>query len=344
MRELWYVLKDNLLPRTECDCAKPARSQRKDPRSRMKGLEISRRFFEEWGLPFLEREYPQLVGRIAAGRVGGSDIIGADDEWSRDHDWGPWFELFLTDSDYRAHQKELDTVMNEAAPRTFLGYTLHFFGRRTRSVHVGSAVGSATFCTGRAYPPKSDREWFLRRGRTAPLVERESWLYFYKHGPVFYDPLGDFTAHKQLFTHHPRDVRLKLIAGLCLDIWYSGEHRFCTRYIHRKDPVTNHVAIGEFVRDVMRLCFLVNDDYAPHEVWLHHEFRKLPEADALGPRIQQLVTCGDLLEQRDLILEVCQYLRSRLLRAGLVDSDEPAYGLRCRDVTTRIEDRWIREM
>ena len=93
-----------------------------------------------------------------------------------------------------------------------------------------SVVGSVRSCTGRPYPPKSDREWFLRRGRLTPLVERESWLYFHKHGPVFHDPLGESTAHKRLFSHYPRDVRLKLTAGLCLGIWYNGEHKYCTRY------------------------------------------------------------------------------------------------------------------
>jgi len=46
------------------------------------------------GLPFFKKEYPHLVDRIAAGRVSGSDITGADDEWSHDHDC-PWFELFI---------------------------------------------------------------------------------------------------------------------------------------------------------------------------------------------------------------------------------------------------------
>ncbi len=62
----------------------------------MKGLEISREFFFEWGLPWLRREWPDLVDRAAAGRINGSDVIGADDRLSQDHDWGPRFRLWLT--------------------------------------------------------------------------------------------------------------------------------------------------------------------------------------------------------------------------------------------------------
>ena len=36
----------------------------------MKGLGVSRRFFEEWGLPWLRAERPDLVDRVAAGRCG----------------------------------------------------------------------------------------------------------------------------------------------------------------------------------------------------------------------------------------------------------------------------------
>jgi len=40
----------------------------------MKGLAISRRFFCEWGLPWLRREWPDLAVRVPAGRIAGSDV------------------------------------------------------------------------------------------------------------------------------------------------------------------------------------------------------------------------------------------------------------------------------
>jgi len=46
----------------------------------MRGLEISRMFFEEWGLPYIRTQFPQIVDRVAAGLFSGSQSIGADDE------------------------------------------------------------------------------------------------------------------------------------------------------------------------------------------------------------------------------------------------------------------------
>ena len=46
----------------------------------MRGLEEARALYEEFGVPMLERQFPQLVGRIAVGLAGhGSECYGYDD-------------------------------------------------------------------------------------------------------------------------------------------------------------------------------------------------------------------------------------------------------------------------
>ena len=57
---------------------------------KMRGLELSRRFYEEFGREMVRKEFPEYEERIAAGLVGqGSECFGYDDEVSRDHDFGP---------------------------------------------------------------------------------------------------------------------------------------------------------------------------------------------------------------------------------------------------------------
>ena len=58
------------------------------------GLKLAELFYEEAVKPILEGKFPRLI--YAAARLGyGSEVLGYDDEMSRDHDWGPRFTIFL---------------------------------------------------------------------------------------------------------------------------------------------------------------------------------------------------------------------------------------------------------
>lgn len=66
----------------------------------MKGLELALRFFDEWGLPYLLANHPELTQHLAAGVLGRSQSVGLDDEISHDHGWGPGFLIWLMHEDY----------------------------------------------------------------------------------------------------------------------------------------------------------------------------------------------------------------------------------------------------
>ena len=58
----------------------------------MKGLELSKRFYETYGAPMLSEKFPELEDKLAIGLVGdGSECFGYDDDISRDHDFEPGF-------------------------------------------------------------------------------------------------------------------------------------------------------------------------------------------------------------------------------------------------------------
>ena len=52
----------------------------------MKGLELSRAYYEEYGKPMIDTQLAQYKPYLAAGLVGeGSECLGFDDELSTDH-------------------------------------------------------------------------------------------------------------------------------------------------------------------------------------------------------------------------------------------------------------------
>jgi hypothetical protein len=117
----------------------------------MKGLEIAKEFYSSWGKEYLEKSFPELVERVAVGRISGSDVIGADDEISKDHNWGPQFTIFLSDKDHAKHGEKLSEVMNAEAPNPWKGYRLD--GAGDKSVNVESIPNWIKSWVGLSEPP-----------------------------------------------------------------------------------------------------------------------------------------------------------------------------------------------
>ena len=72
------------------------------------GMELCQAFYEEYGRPMIQSKFPGYEEEIAVGLVGeGSECFGFDDQVSRDHDFGPGFCLWLTDTVYDEIGEEL---------------------------------------------------------------------------------------------------------------------------------------------------------------------------------------------------------------------------------------------
>ncbi|MCB0186741.1 MAG: hypothetical protein KDE31_20885, partial [Caldilineaceae bacterium] len=123
----------------------------------IKGLAIAEDLFLHWGKPFLEQEFPELMGRIAVGRFSGSDVLGADDAISRDHNWGPQFTLFLSENDFSRYGAQLPATMNQAAPTKWLGCWVD--GAGDKNVHVESVPLWIEEAIGFSAVPQVDADW-----------------------------------------------------------------------------------------------------------------------------------------------------------------------------------------
>ena len=67
-------------------------------KTHIKGLELSRAFFDAYGRTLIETEFAPFADRIAAGLVGpGSERYGFDDGVSEDHDFCAGFCLWISE-------------------------------------------------------------------------------------------------------------------------------------------------------------------------------------------------------------------------------------------------------
>jgi hypothetical protein len=88
----------------------------------VRGLELSRRFYFDAVRPVVEHNFGDMDHTAAL--IGhGSEVLGFDDERSRDHQWGPRVQLFLRD----LHEaKELKQTLADQLPTSFAGFSTHF--------------------------------------------------------------------------------------------------------------------------------------------------------------------------------------------------------------------------
>src|SRR6478735_8740749 len=87
----------------------------------LSGVALSRRYFFDLVSPILADRFPSLP--YAAGRLGsGSDVLGLDDQVSRDHDWGLRLSLFVPADAIVKVDQELQRLL----PEDFSGFPVRF--------------------------------------------------------------------------------------------------------------------------------------------------------------------------------------------------------------------------
>lgn len=307
----------------------------------MKGLALSRYYFEKYAERPLRQRFPDLFDRMAIGLAGlGSECFGFDDEISKDHDWGPSFCIWLTNEDFLRYGRDVRSVY-ETLPRQIEGY-----GPRFESEQGSGRVG--VLCTqiwyqnytGFAKGPQTLDQW-----RRIP----ESYLAAATNGEVFWDPYGEFTETRNyLLAFYPEDVRLKKIAARCAQMAQAGQYNY-PRCVKRGDAVAAQLALDEFLRGGMSIVYLLNKKYAPFYKWTYRGMRDLP----LLPRTYELF--GRLVQQegdsfgqqarkrQDLIERICALVEGEMQRQGMSSGVGMFMQDHCASVLDKIEDRQLRE-
>lgn len=248
----------------------------------MRGIELSKAYFEEFGRPMLEREFPQYLDRMAIGLVGhGSECFGFDDEISTDHDFEPGFCIWLAEADEREFGFKLFRAYSKL-PKEYRGVRCRdrsALGSKEKGVHTISEFYSAY--TGRSGAPENLQDW---------LYTPSHYLAEATNGEVFFDGFGEFSRIRNEILHGmPEDVRLKKIASCALHMAQSGQYNY-KRCIAHGEPGAARLALDEFIRNCAEIVFLLERRHAPYYKWIFRAMRELPTLSCFAEKLQRLAT------------------------------------------------------
>lgn len=307
----------------------------------MKGLEISRSYFEEYGLPMLNEQFSDLLPLTAAGLIGsGSECLGFDDGVSRDHDFEPGFCIFIPGEDKvdRRTAFLLERAYSKL-PREYMGL------KRSLMSPVGGAR-RGVFRTSEFFREKiGSGDGILTNGQWLSLPEQA--LLECTNGEIFTDPYGEVSMIRKRLAFYPEDIFKKKLAGQLLLMAQSGQYNY-GRCIAHGENAAAQLAVGEFVRSTISVIFLLNRRYQPYYKWSFRALRELPKLSILAELLEFLLitdNSGDQAEEKSGVIEgIASDVIEELMDQDLTDAicgdlEKHAYS-----VNDRIEDPELRNL
>jgi hypothetical protein len=290
----------------------------------VKGLELSRLFFEEALRPVLAAEFPAL--RYAAAMLGtGSEVFGFDTEMSADHGWGPRVDLFLEEEDYEAAREAVRETLGRKLPHRFRGYPTSF------TEPDPSDNGTQHLELRDAGPVNHKVELMTPRGFFLNYlafdihheIEPADWLTFPEQklrtvasGAVFHDDIG-LEELRRRFAYYPRDVWLYLLAAGWARV--GQEEHLMGRAGLVGDEIGSALIGARLVRDLMRLCFLMERTYAPYPKWFGTAFMRLDCAAALSPHLRAALSAETWRERERHLADAYRVVAEKHNSLGLTE-------------------------
>jgi hypothetical protein len=280
------------------------------------GLELSRRFYQESVRPLLERYVPDLS--YAAARIGpGSEVVGFDTEMSMDHDLGPQLQIFLQEHDVPL-VPQLDELFRTQLPNEFAGFRVNIDDEPGTIWMPGSINHPVSLLTLRSFVKSRlgydiDRPLEIADWLTIPsqkLLEMTA-------GAVYHDGVGTLTEMRTHLGWYPHDLWLYLLA--CGWQRLSQEDHLMSRAGFVGDELGSAIMGSRLVRDIMSLCFLMEQRYAPYPKWFGSAFQQLGCAGRLWPVLWRTQHSSTWQEREAALAEACLLLAKTHNALGVTD-------------------------
>ncbi|MGN0346807.1 MAG: DUF4125 family protein [Lachnospiraceae bacterium] len=243
------------------------------------GLEICRLYYEKFGKPMIAEKFPDYQSKIAVGLVGeGSDCYGFDDAFSRDHDWGPGFCMWVTRETYDVIGTELQACYDQL-PDELMGF------RRAREVSGAGRRGVFVI------------EEFYNNLLGYPFEEpyfsriNEYGLAAAVNGEVFYDEEGIFTRiREQLKCGYPRYFLLLQMAEDMAIFSQNLQYNYF-RMRKRNDILTADLMLANGIQAALKLQLHMAGRYVPHDKWLRKSVAGTDGGEELLRLLEEMHRC-----------------------------------------------------
>ncbi len=305
----------------------------------MKGLEISEKFYLEYGEPML-REFTELLPLISAGLVGsGSECLGFDDETSRDHDFEAGFCIFIPDED-KIDSRSVFALEREYArlPKEYMGLKRNGLvpadGKRHGVIRISDFLKLKT----------GTPDGALTLGEWLTLPEQN--LLEVTNGKIFFDGSGELTAIRSALSYLPEDVRLKKLAGELLIMGQAGQYNY-PRCIARGETAAAQLAVHEFAKSAMHAIFLLNRRYMPYYKWSFRALSELEVLHGLGTHLEYLISSANA-EEAELKTKIIDEVAAKIILEakdqGLTSFDGTALEGHAYSVNDKIHDPGIKNL
>jgi hypothetical protein len=259
------------------------------------GLDLARRFYDDAVAPIVTGVLGR-DGEFAAALIGpGSEVLGFDSERSRDHDWGPRCQLFLTG----AALEQRDVVERALTAGLAAGFGGFATGFSAADGDDRGAAGGPGELRHRVEVLDLDTWWREQSGRApGDPWSAARWLALPTQrlaeltaGAVFHDGPGLLTAARQSLAWYPDDVWRYVLA--CTWRRIAEEQPFAGRCAEAGDELGSALLAGRLARDVMRLWLLLERRYPPYSKWLGSAFAAVPGAAPVSADLFTAVTATD---------------------------------------------------
>jgi hypothetical protein len=266
------------------------------------GLKLSRLFYDEIIKPILDLSFPGI--RYSAALIGrGSEILGFDTEMSSDHDWGPRVKLFLDEDNFAGQAEAVEALLKRSLPTQFRGYPVQW------AINGPSGNTCVELLTIRGF--FLDYLKFDIRDEIQPA----DWFTFPEQklrtvisGAIYWDNLG-LGSSRERFQYYPHDVWLYLLTAQWQRL--SQEEHLMGRAGIIGDEIGSALIAARLVRDIMRLCFLMEKQYAPYAKWFGTAFAQLPSVEVLKPLLQRVLLAPTWSERQEFLVPAYEIIATK---------------------------------